>query len=206
MHEREPRPVILAGIALLVGVGLLVRTIVEPGPGVGARINRALTLAAHGDARHAEEGLQEVLDRRPTDPDEWYRIGRTMLALNRPVEAALYLTKAEQLDPDSFRIRYQLAKAWVELGETSQADAAIREVLSRKPDHGGALYLRASLAAGKGDVYSAMHGLEASVDAGYPDWERYRTDVHFDPIRNDVRFVEFVYQKLLPGTLREEPL
>jgi cytochrome c-type biogenesis protein CcmH/NrfG len=202
---REPQRLLLVGIVVLVGCGLLVRSIVKPGPGIGARINRALDAAERGDARRAEQGLKEVLERRPTDPHEWYRIGRTMLALDRPVEAALYLSKAQELDPDSYRIRYQLAKAWARLGEAARAESEIAEVLIRKPDHGGALYLRASLAAAKGDVYSAMHDLGTAVDAKYPDWERYRLDVSFDPIRNDVRFVEFLYQKLLPGTFREDP-
>jgi hypothetical protein len=91
---REPQRLLLVGIVVLVGCGLLVRSIVKPGPGIGARINRALDAAERGDARRAEQGLKEVLERRPTDPDEWYRIGRTMLALDRPVEAALYLSKA----------------------------------------------------------------------------------------------------------------
>lgn len=205
MTEVEPRTRIVAGIALLLAAGFLVRTVVGPPPGVGAQINRALAWAERGDARRAEQGMQRVLERVPTNADEWYRIGRTMLSLDRAVEAAHYLTKAEELAPDSFTVRYQLARAWAQLGEVARAEDVVASVLAQKPDHGGALYLRSSLAASRGDVLAAMRDLGAAHAAGYPDLERYRTDTRFDGIRNDVRFVEFVYLRLLPGTFREEP-
>jgi len=200
----DPRPALFLGILVLFGTGLIVRVVHGPPPVIGYAINRSLALESAGDPVSAYHGLQGVLERTPEDPDSWYRVGRSLRTLDRDLEAAFYLRRASVLAPASHEIRYELAKALASAGLPEQAAQEIEEVLARKEDHADALYLRSALAASRGDVDASMRDLERAIALLASNPDRYRWDPLFDPVRNDLRFLETVHEIRHQGLFQEE--
>lgn len=200
----DPRVVLLAGIPLLVAVGLLVRAAWGPGPALGLEINRSLTLGEAGEHERAWRGLQAVLAERPGDPGCWLRAGRALRALGRPAEAAVHFRRGAELDPRSATLRFELARALLEAGLPRLAEEAADEVLALKPEFAGAYYLRAAAAASRGETESAVALLGRALDLDLVLPDLYRRDPRFDPVRNAPRFQEAVLARRAPGTFRDE--
>jgi cytochrome c-type biogenesis protein CcmH/NrfG len=196
---RDPRRLLLLAVPGLLLVGLLGQALTGTDPLTGLRLNRALAALEAGQPGDALARLEPLVVSRPGRADVWLRAGQAMLALGRDDEAVTYLQRAAELDARSETIRFELARALTTAGDLVRAESAARETLALEPDHAGAHYLLASIAAVRGDVDAACGHLEVSLDLR-PSWpERYRRDPAFDPVRNDRRFVEAVRSRRLPG-------
>jgi tetratricopeptide (TPR) repeat protein len=200
----DPRIALGIGILLLLAGGLLLRLLVRPGPEEGLALNRAWSRLTRGEKEAAYRNLQRRLARDPDDLQFWLEAGDLLLHLDRPLEAAVHFRKAAELDTASFHLHYLLARAYDEAGHPEQAELAVRELLSRTGDHADGLYLAAALAAARGEVEVSVSHLALALSHGTGDPERYRRDPHFDPIRNDPRFVRAVHALFLPNTFVEE--
>ena len=190
---RDPRRAILVGMGVLVATGLTVRTIVGPDPWTGARVNRALDRASAGDPVTARVELQALLEERPDRADSWYRAGRALREAGQPSEAALYLTKATELDPTSRLFQYELAKSLAGAGLVDDAVSAIDGLLQLDPEHADGLYLGAALEASRGELAPAVLLFDRAQRAGPSDPDRYRWDPLFDPVRNEPAFLRIAY-------------
>jgi len=190
---RDPRRAILVGLGVLLASGLVARTLVGPDPWTGWRVNRALERARAGDPATARVELQAVLEERPGRADSWYRAGRALREAGRPSEAALYLTKATELDSTSSLFRYELAKSLVGAGLIDDAARAVGGLLELDPEHADGLYLGAALEASRGELAPTVLLFDRAQRAGPSDPDRYRWDPLFDPVRNEPAFLRIAY-------------
>ena len=197
----DPRLTLLAGVLVLVCLGLGVRTIAGPSPIIGRRINQALDEQAHGNAAAAARDLEVVIQVRPEDSEAWLRAGRALVPAGQPREAAEHLARATELNPASLTARYEWGKALMAGWLDNEAEAVLAGLLARKADHADGLYQFAALAAGRGDVDAAVDRLKRALAAGpsYPDG--YRREPRFDSVRGDAP--RLVRDQRYPGAFRE---
>ena len=190
----DPRWRIALGILALALLGLGVRSALGPDPRAAWTLNRASRLLESGRSEEALERLASLVAVEPGDPGLLQRAGRLLGEAGHPLEATVALRRASELDPDSHRARYELAKAYLAAGYPAHAESTLAEVIARKRDHADALNLAASLAAREGRVESAVLTLARAFanEPSHPD--RYRWDPSFDPIRNDPRFVRAIQE------------
>jgi tetratricopeptide (TPR) repeat protein len=200
----DPRPILFGGILGLLAIAVTVRYAVGPAPPAGFRINRAIALSERGYPELAWKEMRVVLAARPEDPTAWLRAGRALRALGRLDEAAVHFQRAAELDPRSETIRFELARALDDAGLPLLAEQAADEALALQPEHAGAVYLKASLAAGRGERERALELLARALDLGLLRPDRYRFDPRFDAMRNDRAFAETVLPRRVPGVFREE--
>jgi tetratricopeptide (TPR) repeat protein len=199
---RDPRTVLLLALPLLVAAGLLVRSRLPAGPADGWSINRAIRLAEDGRHSLALERFQAVLEKRPHDPQTWLRTGRELRILGRGPEAAVHFRRASELKPGDETILFELSRALWEAGLPALAVQAADSTLAVEPDHAGAWYVKAAVAASEGDAAAAVPLLDRALELE-PSWTgRFRTDESFDPIRNDRRFLDAVLARRVPGLFR----
>lgn len=74
-----------------------------------------------------------ALDLNTGNPDRYYDIGDTYLALNEPSEAVPYLRRAEEANPFNPAVQSDLALAYFRLGRYREAAAAGRAALGYDP-------------------------------------------------------------------------
>lgn len=201
---QDPRAFLLTGVALLVVAGLGARTWLGEGPGLGHRVNVALSLADRGAGEASQREFQSLLEDHADRPQAWFRAGRSLRELGRAEEATLYLAKAVELDSTIAVYRYELAKAFLAAGFPDDASAALGELLQVKPDHADGMYLAAALSASRRDLLSTYLLLERALDEGASDPDRFRWDPLFDPVRNEPRFLEITQRYRVPDSYREE--
>lgn len=200
----DPRVRLALGVLMLMATGLLVRTVVGPSPSIGRQINRAIDRAGAGDRQGAYELLHEVVVARPNHADAWMRTGKALAALGRPLDAAVYLRKAAELDSTSAIVQIEHVNGLMRAGFLDQAAEAAARRLGTHPRDGGMLYLGSALAAARGDagLASEMYRQAVQNHAYQPD--RFRWDPLFDPVRNDPGFLQAVYDTRAPGSFATE--
>ncbi len=177
---------------MIVFLGLGVRALIGPGPSVGRALNRAARLADAGRVEAARETLRGFLAGESEDPRVLRRAGEVLARAGSPLEATVLLSRAAEADSSDYRVRYELAKAYMAAGYAAHAESTLAGVIERKPDHADALYLGAALAAREGRVVATTLALARALASGPSDPGRYRWDPSFDPVRNDARFVRAV--------------
>jgi tetratricopeptide (TPR) repeat protein len=200
MTPRDGRRVLFLGILGLLGVGLVVRTGTGLPPSAGRRINEAIVLDGQGEKQLAYEKLQSVVVARPDEPDAWMRTGIALTRLGRSFDAAVYLSKAYDLAPESRIVRIEYVKGLLAIDLPGEAQVVLQAGLDRDPDDGGYLYLASSLAAARGDGAAAAELFRRAVENHAYQPDRFRYDPHFDPVRNDLRFLEVVQETRVPAS------
>jgi predicted Zn-dependent protease len=82
-----------------------------------------------GDYSKAQQALQQAVLLEPNSTGPYILLGKALLKNQDPVSAAMYLERAEKMDPTSYTIHYFLGQTYRTLGRT---DDAIRELQSAK--------------------------------------------------------------------------
>ncbi len=200
MRSRDRRLILLGAIVALFLLGLTVRSFVAMPPAAGRLVNRAIDLDGRGEKQAAYETLQSVVVACPEDPDAWVRTGIALARLDRPFEAAVYFSKAVDLDPASRIARVEYVKGLMNIDMPGEAQVVLEDGLRREPEYGGYLYLAAALAASRGDAQAAAQAYRLAVDNDAWKPDRFRHDAHFDPVRNDLTFLQAVYDSRVPGS------
>lgn len=147
------------------------------GAGVLGDLTNALVVAW---ARFGQGEVDKAIeDLRKLEGEEWYEpfkllhIGYIALASGRTEEAIAELEKARELDPNAVRIAEAHARALAIAGRKSDAEAAMRDFLTRYPDNPLAQAALEDIRAGRGQdrttatptqgVAEALAGLGAAV-------------------------------------------
>lgn len=76
----------------------------------------------------------------PADARVRYLLGKCLLGLERPADAAAQLSEAARLDPREPAIALRLSEAHAMRGDSKSARAELRRALALRPDHAAALY------------------------------------------------------------------
>jgi tetratricopeptide (TPR) repeat protein len=200
----DPRWRIVAGVAVFFVLGLGVRTVLGPTPSAGFHMNQAIRLAGDGDWQGAYDVLQKVVVSHPQDPDAWMRAGKALSAIGRPYDAAVYLSKAAELDSTSSIVQIEHVNGLIRAELYDEAQAAVDAALARNPTDAGMLYLASSLAARRGDAETAARLFREAAQRGAYRPDRFRSDPLFDPVRNAPEFLQAVYDTRTPGAFAAE--
>jgi len=80
----------------------------------------AVLLKGQGRSEEAIAEFEAARTRDPKDPDMLYNIGLLQARQRRYPEAVAVLTRARQIDPNNMSIRYQLARALLQVGDTAK--------------------------------------------------------------------------------------
>lgn len=91
------------------------------------------------DLEAAESALREFVEARPDYAAGRMRLGKVLVALNRPREAAVELDRALELDPELQPARLTLAQIRLAADELDAAQRLLEQVLSAAPRHEQAL-------------------------------------------------------------------
>jgi tetratricopeptide (TPR) repeat protein len=140
----------------------------SPGVGVIADLTGALLVAwaRSGQGEH-EKAIAELAKLKG---EEWYEpfkrlhSGYIMLASGRTEDALELLAEARDLDPNAVRITEAYAQALALAGRKPEAEAALRDFLTRFPDNALAVAALASLSSG-GDIASVATPAQGAAEA-----------------------------------------
>jgi tetratricopeptide (TPR) repeat protein len=75
----------------------------------------------------------------------YLNLGILLTKANKPAEALLLLTKAAEIDPKSGKIRYQLGKAYFDVGRFPESQREVEEAVRLTPEDAPAHYLLARI-------------------------------------------------------------
>ena len=118
----------------------------------GGRLALARILVEQSDPAAGEE-LAAAIRENPSDPESLYDLGVALLREDRAAQAAEYLERSTQLEPQLWAGFYQLGRARLRLGQPAAAVTPLRKATELKPDSFSAFYLlgRALIEAGRAD-------------------------------------------------------
>jgi tetratricopeptide (TPR) repeat protein len=106
-----------------------------------ARAFYGLGMVLAGQRQHLEavQSFREALKLAPNDADIWLQLGRMTLAQEQPAEALVFLQKADALRPNDPDIWGGYVQAYLQLGQTTKALEAAREMKRLDPAKASAL-------------------------------------------------------------------
>lgn len=167
---------------------------------------RAKAFFDDGNYEQATRGLEQVVQRRPSDPDVHHQLGVAYGHLGRLDRALHHLQRVVELDQTRVAPRVQLALLHLEQGRPSAAIPLLKQVLALDPEDPDAGWLlgRAQIRSGSLDAgIASFEAAEEAADAAarevpiwaYSDWanalaqsgrphealERLRTALAADP-------------------------
>ena len=86
------------------------------------------------DYARAEEVLRNAIQSSPNNGDLFYNLGVTLVALGRPAEAISSFQAAWEKNPELAKAAVRLAKAYLENGETKEAERVARQAAEKFPN------------------------------------------------------------------------
>ena len=118
----------------------------------GGHLALARVLVEQGDPAAGEE-LAAAIREGPSDSESLYDLGVALLREDRAAQAAVYLERSTQLEPQLWAGFFQLGRARLRLDQPAAAVAPLRKATELKPDSFSAFYLlgRALIGAGRAD-------------------------------------------------------
>lgn len=103
-------------------------------------LHRAKALQRKGDWASALGLLERARAHSPRSAEVRYELGRTLLALNRPADAATATRAAVRLQPNFAEAHHQLGNAFRLLGRLQPASRAYERAVAEAPRHAQAWY------------------------------------------------------------------
>lgn len=128
--------------------------------------------------KHREQMLSSVFD-----------FGLNLAYLGLLEKAIIFWDKAIEIKPDKDDAWNNRGNTLVYLGRYEQAIASWDKVVEIKPDLEQAWYNRARAYSCLGDIDTAIENLHQAINLNAECREIAKTDVNFDAIRNDERFM-----------------
>ncbi len=98
----------------------------------GIRNDMGNLYVLQGNLDQAEKEFREVLRLSPADPDGNYNLGLVFLAKKHPADAALYF---ERVHPATIAARFNLTKAYLEAGKTTEGLRTAKELSAQNKDN-----------------------------------------------------------------------
>lgn len=121
-----------------------------------ALLTEAREAMAMGQPDTALVRLESILEEDPANPDAFYFIGLIKLSYADTSGAQEALVEGVGLAPMSRRLKLMLARVWVELGKTDEADDLVSQVMVLRPLDVDALYIKGLIALADSDSTAAV--------------------------------------------------
>lgn len=137
---------------------------------------RAKAFFDDGNYEQAARGLEQVVQRRPSNPDVHHQLGVAYGHLGRLDRARHHLERVVELDETRVPPRVQLALLHLEQGRPSAAVAPLQQVLELDPQHADASWLLGRARIRSGDLAAGLEAFaaaQAAADAAgraVPTW------------------------------------
>jgi tetratricopeptide (TPR) repeat protein len=122
---------------------------------------------AHGQGQLAQQVLLEALAGQPERT--WLECARALVLRRDTVTAAAVLSAAMDAYPAASEVRYALAGILRQDGQSAQAEALLRDLLGRQPDHAAATFLLARLLKDQGRMHATAVVVRSLFDRGRQD-------------------------------------
>lgn len=126
---------------------------------------RAKAFFDDGNYEQAARGLEQVVQRRPSNPDVHHQLGVAYGHLGRLDRARHHLERVVELDETRVPPRVQLALLYLEQGRPSAAVAPLQQVLELDPQHPEASWLLGRARIRSGDLAAGLEAFEAAQAA-----------------------------------------
>lgn len=160
--------IVLAVIGLMAGLSLLADA--SGNADRQATIQRSRDLLADaqeafaaGQADSALSRLESILVDDPANPDAYYMIGIIKLSNADTSGAEVALAEGVRKAPLSRRLKLLLARVWVELGRSDEAEKLVAEVMMLRPRDLDALYIKGLIALARSDTTTALELWETAL-------------------------------------------
>ncbi len=100
-------------------------------PAVLNNYGNALSLVRRFE--EASEHLERAVAINPNMADSWLNLGRNLNSSGQPLRAIQCFERLQKLRPDGTSAQAGMARAMLELGRTTEAEAAAREIIEKNP-------------------------------------------------------------------------
>ena len=163
-----------------------------------ASYNRGIALRQLGRIEEAITSYDTALKNEPNKCETWYNRGNALRHLGRYEEAITAHDNALKVKPDYHEAWVNRGNALFNLGRIEEAIASYDNALKLKPDYANAYYNKACVYALQENIPLTIENLKQAINLNSKYLEMAKTDIDFDKIRHDSRFIDFINQSDSP--------
>jgi tetratricopeptide (TPR) repeat protein len=163
-----------------------------------ASYNRGIALRQLGRIEEAITSYDTALKNEPNKCETWYNRGNALRHLGRYEEAITAHDNALKVKPDYHEAWVNRGNALFNLGRIEETIASYDNALKLKPDYANAYYNKACVYALQENIPLMIENLKQAINLNSKYLEMAKTDIDFDKIRHDSRFIDFINQSDSP--------
>ncbi|MDM8551656.1 tetratricopeptide repeat protein [Desulfobacterales bacterium HSG2] len=157
-----------------------------------ARGNLKKALTAQENFDKAVTIIQEKLEIAPENPELYHELGNLYRKHGQTDAATEQYQKALSVRPDFADSLHSLAIMYAMKGKYDQAISLLKKETELRPDHAETYYSVASIYARQNKTEQSVNWLKKAIEKGFDRWERIKTDVNLENIRNSSDYKEMI--------------
>jgi tetratricopeptide (TPR) repeat protein len=138
--------------------------------------------------------LEGRLKNQPEDADGFFELAMINSMLQQPEKELMSLEASVQARPDFQKGLVQLGIAYAKRGRYGDALSVFQKLSNMEPNESQWDYKIATVQSRMGDATAACASLRRAIEKGYSDDDKIKTDLNFDPIRENDCFRSIVGQ------------
>jgi tetratricopeptide (TPR) repeat protein len=173
--SQRRRTLLRAGAGAVAAIGLLAVAVLAyqrflaPPPEVGQAFRRfeaGRDLVEAGNLHAALEDFAAAADLTPDDPEPWLWQGVVYDRLGDAIQAEHAFQAAQPLFETTLDFYLSRGRAYLESGQTEQAELDAQRAMVEDPGSGWAYYLQAAIEVDRGDHEQALEDLDQAAELG----------------------------------------
>ncbi len=142
--------------------------------------------------RKKVSGLEAKLNNTPEDAEVFFELAMINSLLQQPEKELMNLEASVQARPDFQKGLVQLGIAYAKRGRYEDALGIFQNLSKMEPNEPQWHYKIATVQARMKDAAAACASLQAAIEKGYPNDDKIKTDLNFEPIRENDCFRSIV--------------
>jgi len=159
---------------------------------------RGVGLEKLGNYDGAIASFDKVLKLKPDGHEACYSRGNALFNLGTYEEAITSFDNALKSKPDYYEAWNNRGSALFNLGRFEEAIASFDNALKFKPDEANPYFNKACAYALQENIPLTIENLKQAINLNSKYLEMAKTDIDFDKIRHDSRFIDFINQSDSP--------